>query len=85
MILMFLGSLIFTGQIVRNIRSIEGSIGRLKDGDLRETGIVKSRDELARLNGNLGHVSGLSEGDHRPDQGTSLTRTSASGTFSSVR
>jgi methyl-accepting chemotaxis protein len=53
MILMFLGSLIFTGQIVRNIRSIEGSIGRLKDGDLRETGIVKSRDELARLNGNL--------------------------------
>ena len=53
MTLMFAGSLIFTKQIVRNIHSIEGSISRLKDGDLRETGIVKSRDELARLNENL--------------------------------
>ncbi|MDC7241929.1 MAG: methyl-accepting chemotaxis protein [Spirochaetales bacterium] len=51
--LVFLGAVAFTNQIVRNIQSIEGSIGRLKDGDLREVGLVKSKDDLARLNSNL--------------------------------
>jgi methyl-accepting chemotaxis protein len=53
LVIVFIGSLIFTNQIVRNIKSIEGSIGRLKDGDLREVGKVKSKDDLARLNSNL--------------------------------
>ncbi|MDC7233008.1 MAG: methyl-accepting chemotaxis protein [Spirochaetales bacterium] len=53
LILVFLGAIIFTNQIVRNIKSIEGSIGRLKDGDLREVGKVTSKDDLARLNSNL--------------------------------
>ncbi len=53
MVLVFSGAIVFTNQIVNNIRSIEGSIGRLKDGDLTEVGVVKSRDDLARLNSNL--------------------------------
>jgi methyl-accepting chemotaxis protein len=51
--LVFMGSIIFTNQIVKNIRSIEGSINRLKDGDLRSVGEVTSKDDLARLNSNL--------------------------------
>lgn len=53
LLLVFIASLVFTNQIVRNIKSIEGSIGRLKDGDLREVGKVTSKDDLARLNSNL--------------------------------
>lgn len=53
LVIVFIGSLIFTNQIVRNIKSIEGSIDRLKDGDLREVGKVSSKDDLARLNSNL--------------------------------
>jgi methyl-accepting chemotaxis protein len=51
--LVFTGSIIFTNQIVNNIKSIEGSISRLKDGDLRSVGTVNSKDDLARLNSNL--------------------------------
>ncbi len=51
--LVFLIAVAFTNQIVRNVRSIEGSIGRLKDGDLTEVGKVTSKDDLARLNNNL--------------------------------
>ena len=51
--LVFSGSIIFTNQIVNNIKSIEGSISRLKDGDLRSVGTVNSKDDLARLNANL--------------------------------
>jgi len=53
MVLVFIGSFFFANQIVVNIRYIEGSISRLKDGDLTAAANVKSRDDLARLNGNL--------------------------------
>jgi len=53
MAFVFSGSIIFTNQIVNNIKSIEGSISRLKDGDLTDVGVVTSRDDLARLNSNL--------------------------------
>jgi methyl-accepting chemotaxis protein len=53
LILVFIGSFIFANKIVVNIRYIEGSISRLKDGDLTSVANVNSKDDLARLNGNL--------------------------------
>ena len=53
LILVLTGSLIFANKIVVNIRYIEGSISRLKDGDLTTAAQVDSRDDLARLNRNL--------------------------------
>jgi len=60
--LVFSGSILFTNQIVSNIKSIEGSIHRLKNGDLTEVGIVNSKDDLARLNTNLSLFQNVMKG-----------------------
>ena len=53
LLLVFMGSVIFANKIVVNIQYIEGSIRRLKDGDLTSVAKVNSKDDLARLNKNL--------------------------------
>ncbi|MBN2628759.1 MAG: hypothetical protein JXA95_19000 [Spirochaetales bacterium] len=52
-IFIFIGSLLFSNSIAKNIKYIDISIDHLKDGDLRAEYNVKSRDDLARLNDNL--------------------------------
>ncbi len=52
-LLIFIGSLLFSNTIAKNISHIDLSINHLKEGDLRTENLVKSNDDLARLNENL--------------------------------
>ncbi|MBF9018416.1 MULTISPECIES: methyl-accepting chemotaxis protein [unclassified Oceanispirochaeta] len=51
--IIFILSLLFANKIVVNIKYIEGSISRLKDGDLITITEIETKDDLYHLNNNL--------------------------------